>query len=273
MSENRNSSRGFSRRDALVLGASGVAYVAAGRTAFAQASGWERVEAIRKAIGDAKPVTSGLTLELPLVSEDGSSVQLTVRADSPMTDDSYVRSIQLFATRNPSPEIAEFEFSPRAGQALVTTRVRLNESQTVVALARTNKNVVHVATRDIRITTSGCLVRADTYESSNEMQARVRVPPKWEAGKPSEVLTLINHPMETGLRDGPDGKVVPQRIIRAFEATLDGELVFKATLHRSLAANPYLRFFVAPKANGKLAFKWTEDTGRVAEQGATIAVG
>jgi sulfur-oxidizing protein SoxY len=272
MSENRNHSRWFSRREALALGASGAALLAWSGNALAQASGWERVEAVRKAIGDAKPVTSGLALELPLVSEDGSSVQLSVRADSPMTDDSYVRSIQLFAARNPSPEVAEFEFSPRAGLAQVTTRVRLNESQTVFAVARTNKNVVYLAARDIRITTSGCLVRADTYETSNEMQARVRTPPKWEAGKPNEVLTLINHPMETGLREGADGKIVPQRIIRAFEATLDGEPVFKATLHRSLAANPYLRFHVAPKANGKLAFKWTEDTGRVAEQGATIAV-
>jgi len=273
MTGNRSFARGFSRREVLVLGASGAALVVLRGAALAQTSGWERIEAIRKAIGDAKPVPSGLTLELPLVSEDGSSVQLTVRADSPMTDDSYVRSIQLFATRNPSPEIAEFEFSPRAGQALLTTRVRLNESQTVVAVARTNKNVVHVASRDIRITTSGCLARADTYDSSNEMQVRVRTPPKWEAGKPNEVLTLINHPMETGLREGSDGKVLPQRIINAFEVTLDGEPVVKATLHRSLAANPYLRFFVTPKANGKLAFKWTEDSGRVAEQGTTIAVG
>ena len=261
----------FTRRAALLLGASGFAFVALTTSAWAQA--WERLDAARKIIGDAKPVTEGLTLELPLVSEDGSSVALTVRADSPMTDDSYIQSIHLFAARNPSPEIAAFEFSPRAGLAQVATRVRLNESQTVIAVARTNKNVVHVAARDIRITTSGCLVRADTYETSQEMQARVRVPPKLEAGKPGEILTLINHPMETGLREGADGKILPQRIIRAFEATLDGEPVFKATLYRSLAANPYLRFHVAPKASGKLAFKWTEDTGRVAEQTATIAVG
>jgi sulfur-oxidizing protein SoxY len=54
---------------------------------------------------------------------------------------------------------------------------------------------------------------------------------------------------------------------------LDGEAFFKAALYRSLAANPYLRFYVAPTASGKIAFKWTEDTGRVAEQAAAIAVG
>jgi sulfur-oxidizing protein SoxY len=271
MNKHRSFGTAFTRREALLLGASGLALVALTTSAWAQA--WERLEAARKIVGDAKPQTDGLVLELPLVSEDGSTVPLTVRAESPMTDDSYIQSIHLFATRNPSPEIAEFELTPRAGLAHITTRIRLNETQTVIAVARTNKNVVLTASREVRITTSGCFSRADTYATSQEMQARVRLPEKAQAGKPAEVLTLINHPMETGLREGPDGKVLPQRIIETFETTIDGEPVLKATLHRSLSANPYLRFYVAPKASGEIAFKWTEDTGRVAEQSTTLAVG
>jgi sulfur-oxidizing protein SoxY len=271
MNTHRSFGTAFTRREALLLGASGLALVALATSAWAQA--WERLEAARKIVGDAKPQTDGLVLELPLVSEDGSTVPLTVRAESPMTDDSYIQSIHLFATRNPSPEIAEFELTPRAGLAHITTRIRLNETQTVIAVARTNKNVVLTASREVRITTSGCFSRADTYATSEEMQARVRLPEKVQPNKPAEVLTLINHPMETGLREGPDGKVLPQRIIETFETTIDGEPVLKATLHRSLSANPYLRFYVAPKASGKIAFKWTEDTGRVAEQATTLAVG
>ena len=271
MNKHRSFGTAFTRREALLLGASGLALVALTTSAWAQA--WERLEAARKVVGDAKPQTDGLVLELPLVSEDGSTVPLTVRAESPMTDDSYIQSIHLFATRNPSPEIAEFEFTPLAGIAQVATRVRLNETQTVIAVARTNKGVVLTASREVRITVSGCFSRADTYETSQEMQARVRLPEKAQAGKPAEVLTLINHPMETGLREGADGKVLPQRIIETFETTIDGVPVLKATLHRSLSANPYLRFYVAPKASGKIAFKWTEDTGRVAEQSTTLSVG
>jgi sulfur-oxidizing protein SoxY len=268
---NRLLSDRFSRRDALLLGASGAAWLALSTSAWAQA--WEKLEAARKVVGNAKPSTDGIALDLPLVSEDGSSVQLTVNVDRPMTDADYVQSIHLFASRNPSPEIASFELTPRAGRANVMTRVRLNESQTVIAVARTNKGQVFATSRDVRVTVSGCLIRADTYESAGEMLPRVRVPAKTTAGAPAEVLTLISHPMETGLREGADGKVLPQRIVRSFAATLDGEAFFKATLYRSLAANPYLRFHVAPKASGKLAFKWTEDTGRVAEATANIAVG
>jgi sulfur-oxidizing protein SoxY len=260
-------------RRALQFGAAAFAVAALGGRAAAQAAAWERIEAARKIVGNAKPASGKLTLDLPLLSEDGSAVALTVRAESPMNAADHVRSIHLFASRNPSPEIAVFEFTPRAGLAQVGTRVRLNESQTVIAIARTSRDEVYLAERDIRITTSGCLVRADTYKSDQEMLPRVRVPANFVPGKPTELLTLISHPMETGLRAGPDGKILPQRIIRSLEAMLDGEAFFKAALYRSLAANPYLRFYVAPTASGKIAFKWTEDTGRVAEQAAAIAVG
>jgi sulfur-oxidizing protein SoxY len=265
----------FSRREAMLFGASGLAFVALSKGAWAQAAmqAWERLGAARKIVGDAQPLSDGLILELPLISEDGSSVPLTVRAQSPMTDDCFIQSIHLFATRNPSPEIAEFEFSPQMGLAQIGTRIRLSETQTVIAVARTNKNAVLTAAREVRITTSGCLVRADSDDSAQEMQARVRVPAKVQAGVPAEVLTLINHPMETGLREDGNGKVLPQRIIRSFDATLDDKPVLKARLHRSLAANPYLRFYVAPKASGEIVFKWIEDTGRVAERSATIVVG
>jgi sulfur-oxidizing protein SoxY len=261
----------FNRRDALLLGASGVVLLALPTSASAQA--WDRLEAAKKVIGSAKPSTSGIALDLPLVSEDGSSVQLTVNVDRPMTDADYVQSIHLFASRNPSPEVASFELTPRVGRANIMTRVRLNESQTVIAVAKTNKGDVLATSRDVRVTVSGCLIRADTYESAGEMLPRVRVPAKATAGTPAEILTLISHPMETGLREGPDGKVLPQRIVRSFESTLDGEPLLKATFYRSLAANPYLRFYAAPAKSGKLAFKWTEDTGRVAEASANIAVG
>lgn len=261
----------LSRRSALRFGAAGVVFVALGGPARGDA--WERLEAARKLIGGRKPSPQGITLELPLVSEDGSSVPLTVSADSPMTAADHVQSIHLFATRNPNPEIAEFRFTPLAGRAQVATRVRLNESQTVIAIARTNRDELRAVAREIRITTSGCLVRADTQTDTNEMQVRVRAPERMRPGETGEVLTLIQHPMETGLREDTAGRPVPQRIIRAFTAVIAGERVFEATLYRAIAANPYLRFFVAPKAGGELMLRWTEDTGRTVTHRARLVVG
>lgn len=265
------------RRDFIALAAAGTATAAVtamlAGPAMAQAAPWSRLGEARKLIGDATPVTTGLTMDLPLLSEDGSSVPLTVTADSPMTADDHIVSIALFASRNPSAEIAEFRFTPLAGRAQLQTRVRLNETQTVIAVARTSKGIVHATSRDIRITTSGCLMRAGGSESAGEMQPRVRAPARGRRGEPVEILTLISHPMETGLREAPGGGMVPERIIRSFVARLGGETVIEATFHRSLGANPYLRFFVRPQASGTLAMTWTEDSGRTAEAKADIAAG
>lgn len=261
----------LSRRRALRLGAAGMAFAALAGTARGDA--WERLEAARKLLGGRTPSTQGLALELPFVSEDGSAVPLTVRADSPMTAADHIQSIHVFATRNPNPEIAEFRFTPLAGRAQVTTRVRLNESQTVIAIARTSRDELRAAARDIRITTSGCLARPDAPAEAGEMQVRVRAPERLRPGEIGEVLTLIQHPMETGLREDATGKLVPQRIIRSFSAEIGGERVFEATLYRAVAANPYLRFFVTSKVGGELALRWTEDTGRTATHRARLLFG
>jgi hypothetical protein len=53
-------------------------------------------------------------------------------------------------------------------------------------------------------------------------------------------------------------------------ASYEGETVFEAELHRAVAANPYLRFFVPPPEEGPLAFTWTEDTGEIAQASALV---
>lgn len=151
--------------------------------------------------------------------------------------------------------------------------MRLIESQTVIAIARTNRDELRAIAREIRITVSGCLARPDPQTGADEMRVRVRTPERLRPGEAGEVLTLIQHPMETGLREEASGKPAPQRIIRSFTAEFAGERVFQATLYRSIAANPYLHFFVAPKADGELALRWTEDSGRTAAHVARLAVG
>ena len=57
-----------------------------------------------------------------------------------------------------------------------------------------------------------------------------------------EIRTLIQHPMETGYRPGPNGKLLPRDIIRRFTCVYDGEVIFSAELHPAIAANPFISF-------------------------------
>lgn len=237
----------------------------------ASAATWERSEEAMAAIGDATPLTQGLLLEVPMVSENGASVPLTLRIDRPVGED-YPEAVHIIAPGNPDPEIAIFRFSPLAGRAEVATRIRLNESQRVIAVARMHSGDVLVAEREVRVTTSGCLMVDETYAAENIFQTRLRAPERLAAGEAGEVLSMINHPQETGLRTNASGYVLPQRIIERLEAEIDGETAFVAELKRSVSANPYVRFFVAPRESGTLSLRWTEDTGETVEATAEIAV-
>lgn len=274
MMESTLLTRPRSRRDVIRLtGAVAAGLLCAANPAFAANGRWTRHDAIMRVLDGAEPVASGVRLELPSVSEDGSSVPLTVSVDSPMSDDNHVESIHLFAPQNPNAEIASFHLTPLAGEARVETRIRLNESQRVFALARLSSGEFRIGEREARVTVSGCLMDADTYDASDVMSARVRVPQSLAPGEIGEVLTLINHPMETGFRENSEGEVLPRHIIEEFRAELDGEPVITARLNTSMSANPYLRFHLRAPDSGTLTFSWRDDQGASTREQASIRVG
>ena len=70
-----------------------------------------------KLTGGAHIQPGRVKLELPVLADNGNSVSLKVSIDSPMTADSFVKSIHIYAARNPRPNVANFYLGPRAGRA------------------------------------------------------------------------------------------------------------------------------------------------------------
>jgi sulfur-oxidizing protein SoxY len=113
-------------------------------------------EAIRALVG-AAPVNRGrVTLELPPIVENGNAVPLTVAVDSPISAADHVESIHLFNQKNPQPYIAAFHLGPRAGRARVSTRIRLADSQKVVAIARLSDGSWWGDNADVIVTLAAC---------------------------------------------------------------------------------------------------------------------
>ena len=111
---------------------------------------------VLKLTGGAVVQTGRVKLEMPLLADNGNSVSLKVSVDSPMTADSHVESIHLYAARNPRPNVANFYLGPRAGRAQVVTRVRLGGSQRVLAVAALSDGSFWSATADVVVTFSAC---------------------------------------------------------------------------------------------------------------------
>lgn len=101
--------------------------------------------------------TGRVQIEIPPLVENGNSVPTTITVDSPMTEADHVVAIALFNERNPLPDIASFHLGPRAGQAWVSTRIRLGDTQRIAALARMNDGSVWSATAELIVTLPACI--------------------------------------------------------------------------------------------------------------------
>lgn len=123
----------------------------------ARATAPELAAAVRTFTGGA-PVRAGrVTLDIEPLVENGNAVPITVSAASPMTVDDHVQAIAVFTERNPQPEVAQFNLTPRSGRARVSTHMRLATSQQVVAVARMRDGSYWSHTINVIVTLAACV--------------------------------------------------------------------------------------------------------------------
>jgi sulfur-oxidizing protein SoxY len=112
--------------------------------------------AIRNVVGEAPVRTGKVKLDIPPLVENGNTVPLTVSVASPMTANDYVKSIHVFNEKNPQPNIGNFHLGPSSGRAQVSTRIRLADTQKVVAIARLSDDTFWQVTTEIVVTLAAC---------------------------------------------------------------------------------------------------------------------
>jgi sulfur-oxidizing protein SoxY len=141
----------------VLAGAAGAAVSATFLVRRAAATPDTMKAAIRRVIGE-QPVRKGkVTLDIPPLVENGNTVAMSVTADSPMTQTDYVRAIHVFNEKNPQPDIISVHLGPRAGKAAFSTRIRLADSQSVVAIAEFSDGSLWSDTAEVIVTIAACL--------------------------------------------------------------------------------------------------------------------
>ena len=115
---------------------------------------WE--QAVKKVLGDAKPIEGKLLIDMPEIAENGNTVPFTISVDSPMSETDRVKAIHVIATANPQPGVAVFRFSPLSGKAAVASRMRLARTQDVIAIAELSDGRFLTSKRNVKVTIGGC---------------------------------------------------------------------------------------------------------------------
>jgi sulfur-oxidizing protein SoxY len=112
--------------------------------------------AIRDVTGAVVVRTGKVKLEVPPLVENGNTVPMTVSVTSPMTPEDHVTSIHVFVEKNPQANVGNFVLGPRAGRAQVSTRIRLADSQKIVAIAKLSDGSFWSASVDVVVTLAAC---------------------------------------------------------------------------------------------------------------------
>ena len=134
------------RRDVLRLGAAAAAVALLPAGAAAASNGVSL--AIAEFTMGVTPEEGGVLLEAPEIADNGGAVPVRVAAEG-------ATRIALFADGNPNPGVAVFAFG-RLVPPAATIRIRLAESQNVIAVAQMTDGTFRRTAQHIAVTVGGC---------------------------------------------------------------------------------------------------------------------
>jgi sulfur-oxidizing protein SoxY len=147
-------------RRRFLIGAAGLAGGAALVTAvpeLATATPASMQAAVKAVTGDASVSKGRVKIDLPPLVENGNAVPLGITVESPMTDADHVKAIHVFTEKNPQPNVVSFHLGPRAGTANVSTRMRLADTQIVLAVAEMSDGSFWRDEVEVVVTMAACL--------------------------------------------------------------------------------------------------------------------
>lgn len=146
------SPKSLSRRDALSLTAAAIALA----PSFAHADVAAVEAELKKLYGEKKAGSGKVKIDVPQIAENGLVVPINVEVESPMSETDYVTVVHVFADGNPQPGIASFRFTPACGKAAASTRMRLAQTQNIVAIAEMADGSLFSAKSEVKVTIGGC---------------------------------------------------------------------------------------------------------------------
>jgi sulfur-oxidizing protein SoxY len=117
----------------------------------------EEVARILHQISGGRPIRRGhVSLDMPVVAEDGRVVPVMIETDLPMTATHYVKAVHLVVDHNPDAHLAAFHLTPAIGAASISTRIKMKRTTWVRAIVETSTGEVWADYSRVRVSLNGC---------------------------------------------------------------------------------------------------------------------
>jgi sulfur-oxidizing protein SoxY len=183
-------------------------------------------------------------------AEDAAVVPVTLRTRIDQTPERYIRHIWLVIDNNPSPMGVKFTLTPESGRADIETRVRLEHSSPMRAIAELNDGSLWMHS-SVVFGSGGCSAPVAKNEQVMRNLGRMKISVESDGAAEGEPLLAhlrVSHPQFSGVGVSARGA----RFVRQVNVFYGARKVLSAELDFTISENPSFRFYFLPTGKGEL---------------------
>lgn len=229
-----------------------ITYFAVGSLAHADVIGDEIWPVIHEAFFAGKTIEDGsqlIQITAPAVAEDAGLVPISVEIDTLHSDALQVAKVYLIADANPVQLTAIFHFPKNKQPIHFSTRVRLEKSSYMRAIAETRDGRYYMHKVGIKTPGGGCGGGIGSNEAQLRAEAgrmKVQLADPVRYGEVNTLSFNIKHPMRTGFERTVYGYYAKPYFIKRLDFMLDNAPLMSVDVGIGISANPYIRFDFIP---------------------------
>lgn len=183
-------------------------------------------------------------------ADDAAVVPVMIRTYINQTPERYIKHVYLVIDENPSPFGVKFTMTPDSGRADVETRVRMENSSPIRAIAEMSDGSLWMDSAVV-YGAGGCSapVSGGAIDSS---LGKIRLSTEdtfSTAGEPALAQLMIKHPQITGMSTNI---VLEPHFVRQVNIYYADKIVMSADVDFTISENPVFRFYFVPEGDGNL---------------------
>ena len=185
------------------------------------------------------------SLDTPYRALDAAIVPISINFNKPQTKESFVKSLTLIVDENPSPVVSKFNFTPKVGNASLTTRIRIDKYTYVRAVVEMNNGDKYMNSNFVKAA-GGC--SAPSLADMDTVMARLgKMKMKFfETGNNnslSKAQFLISHPNFSGLQFNQLTRAeIPAHFVNYIKIEQDNNIILEAYPDISMSEDPAITF-------------------------------